>query len=269
MKTIRCPVCRDHTSIRVVKRSELDLWPHPDNQIVSHCSACGYCIHRHKYDGNRCPDCGRPAVDPRQWRDAAHLPRPATMGDDEFAFRAGLFVKWFTLSATEFVSHLCYFADWLADRGHPEEMVARANWEVYGQLSNNPRGWWQWSVPIADGWVSLDRYPTPERIVNGRDYVDIIESKKCKLSSSTHNGGWFLCWPPGWVRFTAPLYHDWKRMRVTVQKRRSCSMSAPYESKFTAGYAALFHPPGAMPTRKEMVKVGSPSTPSLFDIEDA
>lgn len=264
---LHCEVCRERVCVRVTTQAALGLLAdaYSGVKFVSHCSACGYCIHRFRRDGNPCEDCGRPCREPKLWATAADLPRPAAMGDDEFAFRAGLFLAWRTLSASEFVSnHLPIFADWLADRGHPEEAAARAAWAVYGQSKKDPAGWWQWAVPIAPGWVTVKRVLTPGVLVNGRGYEDVIEDGKARLSSA-HNGGWFLCWPPGWVRFTAPLYHDPTRLRVTIQKNRSLTYSTPYEAKFLAGYANLFHPPGALPTKREAVTVGPPPTPSLFD----
>jgi hypothetical protein len=230
---------------------------------VRYCPACGYCPH-YGSSPEACPGCGRPAFGPPMWSEPGHLPRPRAMGDDEFAFRAGLFLKWQELPASEFVAnHLPVFADWLADRGSPEEAAARAEWKVYASRKQDPRAWWQWSVPVAGGWVRL----IPLKNAAGEVADRVIEEGRAKLSAA-HNARWLLCWPPGFVRFTGTLYHDPRRVRVTVQMSRSLLYSTPYEARFPAGYATLFHPFGTT-LRPACVEPARPEPPSLFDFLEA
>jgi hypothetical protein len=204
------------------------------------CGECGWCFHTNENSDytaatGLCERCNRPAVRNRDWCAPEHLPRPRDMGDEEFGFRAGLFVIWATRPASELVSQFAIFADWLCDRGSAEEIAARADWRVYAAKKGDPKHWWQWTVPAGAGWVTT-------RCEMRQGYpVVLIDDDRAKLTKSMHNGRWFLCWPPGFVRFTAPLNHDPSRWRVTTVAGRTdgASPSRPVDRVWPGGYTQL------------------------------
>jgi hypothetical protein len=239
---VNCPCCKapGAESFINIRAREVD----------AACAACGYDSRNHRFE---------------TWTIPAKLPRPARMSAEEFAFRAKLYHLWATRPASELVAELAYFADWLADHGRPEEAAARADWRVYGSPRNaDPTRWWQWSVAIAEGWVSSGVRHTEKDSVTG-EITQLahrwINADKCKVGSTAHNGSWLLCWPPGLVRFTAPHYHDPSRFRVTVSANRGLTYSRNYDRTFPAGYATLFHPPGAL----DRTPAARDAGPTLFD----
>lgn len=254
------------------------------------CPACGAkhvftraVADRHGYGGARtvpvgpCVECGwarEPAVPRDKWRTAAHLPRPARMSAEEFAMRARLFEFWANHTVREFLSQLPVFADYLADLGSPEEDAARADWRPYAHKQGDPKKWWSWSVPVGAGWVQIERQRVlrPERWTTDGDWtpagystVRIINDSRARPSRNAHNGRWFLCWPPGFVRFGGALHHDPTRWRVTVSARRTRgeNSSRPVERVWPAGYLTLLRP------YEKRLEAGASaqaaSGPTLFD----
>jgi len=135
---------------------------------------------------------------------------------------------------------------------------------VYGaaNVKADPRGWWQWTVKIAEGWVTLRRQDWfPER------NHWIIDDDRAKLGRTRHNSRYFLCWPPGFIRFTSPLSHDHTRYRVTIKPNRGLRYSEPVEKVHPFGYAQLFHKPGTLITSRRTGgdEPHAVHTPSLFD----
>lgn len=213
------------------------------------CAACGYDSFR------------RSAVV------TADLPRPHDMGDEEFRFRAHLFFTWRLFPASAFLEELRVFADWLADRDRPEEAAARADWKVYGANKTDPAKWWRWSVPVARGWVSVEtrRERIPPMYNGERTAYRFARYLKFDAAQTqprqVHNGAWFLCWPPGFVRFTAPLHFDATRYHVTLGWNRT---GKRYEAIHPHGYTTLFYPPGELPPPAQAA-VEEAKGPSLLD----
>lgn len=236
---MRCPVCHDPKPVeeRETRRRVL-------------CPACGY-------DSSR-----------RDYKAADELPRPRGMGADEWAWRQALYTLWRFEPASHLLEALPVFADWLADNGRPEEAAARADWMVYGAKRADPAKWWQWTVPVADGWVGIETEVVRRSVfdLGANDWVHgfvpqrfIRTPKWVPLGATLHNGTWFLGWPPGAVRFTAPLNHDPTRYRVTIGINRPRRRAESFHSH---GYATLFHPPGAL---RDLVPAGADPGPTLFD----
>lgn len=251
-KTAKCPACWAK-GITCVPQSApnilIGFGPRPGDPLGP-CGACGWCSHTSDTSDytaatGLCEWCKRPAVRRRDLSAPEHLPRPRDMGDEEFAFRAGLFVLWKTRPASELVSQFAIFADWLADRGSAEEVAARADWQVYAAKKSDPARWWQWTAPVGEGWVKLSRVPRERQ--SDRDVMKwdtYIDFDRARLTKSMHNGRWLLCWPPGFVRFTAPLSHDPRRWRVTVVAGRleGSNPSGPVERVWPGGYSQLLAP---------------------------
>lgn len=240
MKTTNCPAC----GVRGVgSQSYADLHARGGarRMPVGTCDECGWS--------------SLLAIPRRDWHLPEHLPRPLGMSAEEFGFRASLFVLWKTRPASEFVSQLRIFADWLTDQGRAEEVAARADWQVYGAKGGDPKGWWQWTAPAGAGWVEIETVREFRAAhwsgVDRAEYnppayqnVKYINDDRAKLTKSMHNGRYFLCWPPGFMRITGPLYHNAQRWRITVQPRRlvgSCN-SRPVERVWPAGYTTLLLP---------------------------
>lgn len=238
---MRCPVCH--------KPNPGGEPATPERRPRVLCAACGYDSFRSDAK-------------------AADLTRPHGMGTDEWEWRTALYLLWRHKPASELLAALPIFADWLAERGRPEEAAARADWRVYGAKKTDPAKWWQWTVPVADGWVRVGEAMRRVSVydLDAGDWVaDLSPVKVLHFDAAqtqpkpVHNGAWFLCWPPGSVRFTAPLHHDPSRYRVTIGMNRP---RRRYESVHPHGYATLFHPPGAL---RELDPVGADGGPTLFD----
>lgn len=115
--TVKCPACS-------WRACPADLWKSAGvtaPRAIGPCPACAWAFTK-----------GRAAR--THWQTAADLPRPASMGDEEFAFRSELFAVWKTRPASELASQLRVFADWLP----------HANLKKH-----DPVAWHQWKVPIA------------------------------------------------------------------------------------------------------------------------
>lgn len=171
------------------------------------------------------------------------LTRPAAMGGDEFALRCHLFAAYLTRPAKDFAARVEEFADWLGERSRPEEAAARARWTPEAGTRTDTSAAPRWKARGVLHWTDAPLrfgFPSWEERVRGHAGVP-------KLN---HNPGWFLAWPPGWVRFTAPIdsFGTW---RVTVEARRSLTSSAPFDP------VKLFWEPGTMPG----------DTPALFSTE--
>lgn len=242
MKTTNCPACGAkgiHAVTTTWNPARL-----PECTPLGPCGECGWCHHTtdicdYTAATGLCERCNRPARMRRDWTEPEDLPRPRGMGDEEFAFRASLYVVWKTRPASELASQLLIFADWLGDRGSAEEIAARADWKPYANKRHDPKGWYQWSVPAGDGWVMC-----PSVQERPGEFITVIDDSRARLTKSMHNGRWFLCWPPGFVRFTAPLSHDPSRWRVTVQANRleGSTPSRPVERVWPGGYGQLLAP---------------------------
>lgn len=206
------------------------------------CPACGWCLHVATHpDAGECPRCRRPALHPTAWREPAHLPRPAGMPPDEWGFRSNLFTVWATRPAVEFLSAVSLFADWLADRGDPEEHLARSELRPEPK-GGKPKGQYlmypDWSGESGSGWASPIRenglgwdYPRPDRCAEFRAWPN---RRSWSRPPDEHNGGWLLCWPPGFVRVTraegwtfAPGVGYRTRWHLTVRPGRALARSAP------------------------------------------
>ena len=81
------------------------------------------------------------------------------------------------------------------------------------------------------------------------EHLGPIHYDRARLTNSMHNGRWLLCWPPGFVRVTAPLSHDPQRWRITVEANRisGANASRPVERVWPGGYTTLLRPFGAPP----------------------
>lgn len=260
-----CPYCRSR-KVGIAKRRH--TFYDRDIEHVARCYACGYCEHDGTITNAACATCGKVNAARNAWCDAAHLPRSEGMGHEEFAVRAALFVLWKTRPASDFLGRLREFADWFDERDMPEAAACRADWKPYTARHSDPKGWYQWSVPVSPGWVTVEDVATfnVSRLQAG--VRRIINDQRAGLRGTLHNGAYFLGWPPGFVRFTGPLYHDHTRYRVTVEPRRGTSSSRPVERVHPHGYATLFHTPNARlgPVRHDEPEVVAvDNTPSLFE----
>lgn len=242
MRPVNCPACgaKGCATTEVFYSSRITE-PHPFP--AGPCAACGWCWHTgencdYTAATGLCERCNRPAIDRGKWCEVGHLPR-GTMPEDEFRFRASMFVVWKTQPASALRQHFEVFADWLRERESAEEVAARADWRPYANKNSDPKGWWQWTVPAGAGWVFLEQ--NEERLALGGVLDRFINYDRAKLTKSMHNGRWFLCWPPGFVRITAPLHHDISRWRVTVQAARvlPSTPSRPVERVWPGGYSQL------------------------------
>ena len=269
MSITNCPCCG---SLDVITCTVADERAYGGGRnVVACCKECGRCDHRGHKDGQTCTDCGGLVAHKSAWAVPDHLPRPRGMSGDEFLMRATLFFLWRDHPATEFLGRLVEFADWFAERDMPEEAPYRAAWEIYGvrRRRNDPRAWCQWSVPIAPGWVRLETITTSALNGPTRDVKTIEWSKAKNLIGTRHNAKWFLCWPPGFVRFTGPLYYDHNTLcRVTLARERFFSTATRSVERYhPAGYATLFYPPGELPAQQaDAVRRKTVATPSLLDV---
>ena len=216
----KCPACGDKncTAYKSTSSDRVAV-PYP----VGPCAECGWRLNWNWKDtrpgGLRLAP-GHVRVTPTQG-----APRGASMSDEEYAFRSELFRVWKECPASQLRSQLLIFADWLGDRGDPEEAAARADWTPYAHKRHDPKGWHLWSV---------------------RTMFMALYGDGCVLAGggAVHNGRWFLCWPPGYVRFTSPQTHDPRRRQVTVVKDRNILFSTPIDRRHPGGYVRLFHPKG-------------------------
>lgn len=187
---------------------------------------------------------------------------PAWMGADEFAFRLELCRIYLTKPFGEYRRQLEVFADFLGDQGSPEEAAARADWRPRGLSINTA-----WArdvnhyqiynpalrdlvVRVADGW--WESLSMTERVNTFRGPIVVAKVRAQKRfgiptgpTNQSHNGDWFLGWPPGWVKFTQPADEP-KWWWVTVEPGRSLVHSAPIEHKRDRGYTEFFHAPNAL-----------------------
>lgn len=256
MKPVNCPGCGTKGCAAVTAIPRFGRVP-AETIITGPCAACGWCRHTteicdYTAATGLCERCNRPAVERREWCEVDHLPR-GTTPEEEWRFRASMFVVWKTQPASALRQHLEVFADWLRERESAEEVAARADWKPYANKKSDPKGWWQWTVPAGAGWVLIEetRAFREARWTRDGDYtpggykrVRYINDDRAKLTKSMHNGRWLLCWPPGFVRITGPLHHDASRWRVTVQPGRieGKSSSRPVERVWPGGYSQLLAP---------------------------
>lgn len=260
-RTVNCPAC-GAKGVAAAAVADLHARGGARREPMGDCGECGWVPY--------------PRADRRKWRGAEDLPRPRGMGAEEFAFRATLFSLWKAHPASEFVSQLAYFADWLADRGSAEESAARADWRPYAAKAADPKGWWHWTVPVGEGWASLEDQrqrhwvtaegPAADGEPRFRGHVR-IEYGRAKLARPMHNGRWLLGWPPGFVRVTAPLYHDATRWRVTVLAGRviGATNSRPVEKVWPGGYTTLLRPhAGRAEVRENVPLTGRAEDLGLF-----
>lgn len=175
--------------------------------------------------------------------------KPAEMSSDEFALRLGLLSIYLTSRTTEFLTRLQEFADWLTEQDRPEELAARARWSPrragaasreglpegervpWSKAPINPLSWWNWEVRVHESWCRANN-----PIFSMHGYL----KQQAKVGRQQHNGTWFLCWPPGWVKFTSPSTSltSWY---VTVEPNRSLAYSQPHEHRHHLGYTKFFH----------------------------
>lgn len=239
---VNCPACAS-------KGCPARLSPFSESLVPSGpCASCGWCAHEidTATDTSHCAKCGRLVNARRDWCELDHLPRGASMPEDEWRFRASLFVVWKTRPASELRQHFEVFADWLRERDSAEEHAARADWLPYANKKHDPKGWFQWSVPAGTGWVEMGN-ELSHRFESGlyvEEMVSYIDYDRARLTKSLHNGRWLLCWPPGFCRFTAPLSHDPQRWRVTILANRlnGSTPSRPVERVWPGGYTQLLMP---------------------------
>lgn len=245
---MNCPVCGAKGCRAIKTQIPRRL---PERMPVGPCAECGWCKHTTDMSDvtaatGLCAKCGRPAESGKKWNTIEHLPRPPKMPDDEFRFRATMFLAWLNEPAAALLRHFQVFADFLADRGSVEEVAARADWKAYANKKTDPKAWWQWTVPAGAGWIERERVSSGPRWENG-EYLPggshyIINYDRAKLTRTFHNGRWFLCWPPGFVRITAPLHHDMTRWRMTIERERGLAGSRPIERVWPGGYTQLLCP---------------------------
>lgn len=148
--------------------------------------------------------------------------RPAGMSDAEFGFRRLLHAAWQTGPAA-YLDLLPVFADWLGDRGDPEEHAARSPWAFESR-----QRWKSSARKYREAWVVVPPRPVPFR-----------EQSPPGAPDKVHNGRWFLGWPPGYVHH---LGGSGDRLVFSVMAGRSCLSSEPVEFRIPGGYAALFAP---------------------------
>lgn len=195
---------------------------------------------------------------PRKLEDL--VARPSWMAEDEFAFRLGLCRTYLTRSFKSYLRDLEVFADMLGDRGSPEEAAARAEWRyryatISGLESSAPDdhspAYPSLVVRVADGWWETPAtLHEPHTLASSARLVAKTRAQKrfgipTGSTNQSHNGDWFLGWPPGWVKFTQPADEP-KLWWVTVEPGRALTHSAPIEHKRKFGYAEFFHAPNAV-----------------------
>jgi hypothetical protein len=222
---------------------------------------------------NICPHCGNwfgypqrseginAAKDHGPYKLADFFRRPDWMGADEHAFRLELCRVYLTKPIGEYRRQLEVFADFLGDQGSPEEAAARADWrprvlrDLGADFNNLVEAFYldleyrsthfSLVVRVADGWwdeVDPGPHPNPPSLVVRKVRAQRRFGIPIGATNQSHNGDWFLGWPPGWVKFTQPG-DDPKWWWVTIEPGRSLVHSAPIEHKRIHGYTEFFHAP--------------------------
>jgi hypothetical protein len=97
---------------------------------------------------------------------------------------------------------------------------------------------------VANYYDSLAEEQGGVCALTGADLDDYLDYRHARLTKSMHNGRWLLCWPPGFVRFTAPNGYDPRRWNVTVLAGRinGSASSKPVERVWPGGYTELLRP---------------------------
>lgn len=204
---------------------------------------------------------------------------PDSMGSDERMVRQALFVAW-AEGVEAFRTALLIAADWFEERGHPDSAVCRAAWQPTMNKQPDPKRWWRFAVILPDGSPARE-WPI----------------KAASLKGRKHNRRLWLCWPPGWVRFTGGYLGGFDGgpnaagfrghlgadgefgstmggSRIALRNDGWTVCIGPHGTKYGTpvenrlgrlGYTALFHHPDAASGQPAAVpKV----TPGLFDGEE-
>lgn len=220
--------------------------------FIGESTVCGHCGHLFSYCGRSDYLNAAKGHGPRKLEDL--VARPSWMAEDEFAFRLRLCRTYLTRPLKEYLRDLEVFADFLGDQGSPEEAAARAEWRYrYATISGL-----EWSAPddhspaypslmvrVADGWWETPAMKYDPHVLVAKNRAQKRFGIPVGPTNQTHNGDWFLGWPPGWVKFTQPADEP-KWWWVTVEPGRALAHSAPIEHKRVLGYTEFFHAPNTV-----------------------